>query len=70
MKKYVLVTGSSRGIGRSTALLFAEKGFHVFLNCRRSAKEIAAVKEGIDSSGLGSCEIGRASCRERVLLLV
>lgn len=57
MKKYVLVTGSSRGIGRSTALLFAEKGFHVFLNCRRSAKEIAAVKEEIDSSGLGSCEI-------------
>jgi len=57
MKKYVLVTGSSRGIGRSTALLFAEKGFHVFLNCRRSAKEIAAVKEEIDSSSLGSCEI-------------
>ncbi len=57
MKRYVLVTGSSRGIGRSTALLFAENGFHVFLNCRRSAKEIAAVKEEIDSSGLGSCEI-------------
>ena len=57
MKRYVLVTGSSRGIGRSTALLFAENGFHVFLNCRRSAKEIAAVKEAIDSSGLGSCEI-------------
>lgn len=29
-KKYVLVTGASRGIGRSTALLFAENGYHVF----------------------------------------
>ena len=56
-KKYVLVTGASRGIGRSTALLFAENGYHVFLNCCRSAGEIEEVKKEIDSAGRGSCEI-------------
>lgn len=57
MRKYVLVTGASRGIGRSTALLFSKNGYHVFLNCCRSAAEIKTVKEEIDSAGLGSCEI-------------
>lgn len=56
-RKYVLVTGASRGIGRSTALLFAENGYHVFLNCCRSAREIEEVKKEIDSAGRGSCEI-------------
>ena len=32
-KKAVLVTGSSRGIGRAIALTFAKNGYHVFLNC-------------------------------------
>ena len=31
-KKTVLVTGSSRGIGASTALYFAEKGFNIVIN--------------------------------------
>lgn len=56
-RKYVLVTGASRGIGRSTALLFAENGYHVFLNCCRSAGKIEEVKKEIDSAGRGSCEI-------------
>lgn len=57
LKKYVLVTGASRGIGRSTALLFAENGYHVFLNCYRSGDALESVKAEIDSSGYGSCEI-------------
>ena len=32
-EKNVLITGASRGIGRSTAILFAQNGYHVFLNC-------------------------------------
>jgi len=31
-KKTVIITGSSRGIGASTALYFAEKGFNVVIN--------------------------------------
>lgn len=57
MRKCVLVTGASRGIGRSTALFFAENGYHVFLNCCRSADELEKVKAEIDSAGMGSCEI-------------
>ena len=29
-KKYVLITGSSRGIGRACAVAFAKNGYHVF----------------------------------------
>ena len=31
-KKTVIITGSSRGIGASTAIYFAEKGFNVVIN--------------------------------------
>lgn len=57
MKKHVLITGASRGIGEKTALLFAEKGYHVFLNCCRSAQELKKVKKEIDSMPCGSCGI-------------
>lgn len=60
MKKHVLITGASRGIGRSTALLFVQKGWHVFLNCGKSITELEEVKNEIDSmrgSGVGSCSL-------------
>ena len=53
-KKYVLVTGSSRGIGRACALAFAGAGFHVFINCRESLEQLREVNEEILASG-GSC---------------
>lgn len=57
MKKYVLITGASRGIGRSSALLFAKNNYHVFLNCRSSADELTQVKETIDRIEGASCDI-------------
>lgn len=48
IKKNVLITGASRGIGRSTALLFADKGFHVFLNCNKSIEELQKVQQEIE----------------------
>lgn len=56
-KKTVLITGASRGIGRSCALLFAQKGYHVFLNCRSSLTELEEVRQTIEVQHEGTCEI-------------
>lgn len=47
-EKNVLITGASRGIGRSTAFLFAQNGYHVFLNCNKSVEELKQVQEEIE----------------------
>lgn len=54
-QKYILVTGASRGIGRSIALRFAEEGYHVFLNCSRSLRELRQVQEEILAMEGGGC---------------
>ena len=56
-QKYILVTGASRGIGRSIALKFAREGYHVFLNCRTSLNELEEVQNKILSMPGGSCTI-------------
>ena len=35
-QKTIFITGASRGIGKSIALLFASRGYHTFLNCSSS----------------------------------
>ena len=53
-KKNVLVTGSSRGIGRACALSFAKNGYHVFINCKSSLKQLGETEKEILSAG-GNC---------------
>lgn len=50
-KKRVLVTGSSRGIGREIALRLAADGFAVSVHCRASLSEGAALVEHIRAGG-------------------
>ena len=57
MKKTVLVTGASRGIGRAIALAFAQHNYHVFLNCSRSIDELNSVKTAIETLLGGSCDL-------------
>ena len=52
--KTVLVTGSSRGIGRACALAFAGAGYHVFINCRTSTDKLETLEQEILSAG-GAC---------------
>lgn len=47
MAKICLVTGASAGIGRATALLFAEKGYDVIITGRRGER-LKALKEEIE----------------------
>lgn len=46
-----IVTGSSRGIGRSIAIRFAEEGADVIVNCDRSEREAGKVVEFVRKMG-------------------
>jgi len=51
MNRTVLVTGSSRGIGRGVALQLARDGFDLVLHCRSRRDEALAVAAEIESLG-------------------
>lgn len=46
-KKVALITGASKGIGRSCAIAFAKKGYNVVINYNTSEKEAVKLKEYI-----------------------
>lgn len=56
-KPCVLITGASRGIGRACAILFASRGYHIFLNCRSSVAALQEVQDFIHSLPGGTCEL-------------
>ena len=45
MKKTVLITGASSGIGKATSLLFARKGWNVIAPMRNPEKEAELTQE-------------------------
>ncbi|NIB44238.1 3-oxoacyl-ACP reductase FabG [Pseudomaricurvus alkylphenolicus] len=51
MNKTVFVTGSSRGIGKATALRLANDGYDIVLHCRSGRTEADAVKTEIEQLG-------------------
>ena len=51
MKDVVLVTGSSRGIGKAIALRLAKSGYQVVIHYRVRQKEAEAVQEQINALG-------------------
>lgn len=57
MTKSALVTGASRGIGRSIALQLAEEGYNVAVNYAGSKEKAEAVVEEIKAKGVGSFAI-------------
>ena len=48
--KVVLVTGSSRGIGKATIIEFAKRGYNVVINYLKSDDEAKVLKEEIESN--------------------
>ncbi len=50
-KKTILVTGSSRGIGRAIALRLAQEGYDIVLHCRSRRDEAAQVAAQIEALG-------------------
>ncbi|HCT7480917.1 TPA: 3-oxoacyl-[acyl-carrier-protein] reductase [Staphylococcus aureus] len=57
MTKSALVTGASRGIGRSVALQLAEEGYNVAVNYAGSKEKAEAVVEEIKAKGVDSFAI-------------
>ncbi|MCX7107476.1 MAG: 3-oxoacyl-ACP reductase FabG [Methylococcales bacterium] len=71
MKKTILVTGSSRGIGKAIALYLSKKGFNLVLHCRNQiaqAEAVVAEIETLDQSArLLQFDItDRAQCAEQI----
>jgi 3-oxoacyl-[acyl-carrier protein] reductase len=72
MNKSVLITGSSRGIGKATALALAADGYDVVVHCRSKVTEAQAVSEAAQKLGVKSRVLQfdisqRAVCAEILL---
>lgn len=62
--KTVLVTGSSRGIGKCIAENLAKDGYNVVLNYNKSVKEAKKIKEELENQGI-KIEIFKADVSKR-----
>lgn len=51
MAKTVLITGSSKGIGAATAILFAQKGYNVVINYNESYESASLLCNSLKSNG-------------------
>ena len=56
MKRYALITGASRGIGRAIAIELAKDGCAILLNYKSNHTEAAATKQMIEAAG-GEAEL-------------
>lgn len=64
MSETVLVTGSSRGIGRAIAITLARDGFNIVLHCRTRRDEAIEAQHIVESMGR-SCRILQFDVRDR-----
>lgn len=48
-RKTILITGSSRGIGKAIAVKYAKKGYNIVINCIKNKELLESVKKEIES---------------------
>lgn len=61
----VIITGASRGIGKSAAQLFGRQGFNVLVNYLHSEQEAIKLVNDLNSQGLGLATAYRADVADR-----
>ena len=66
-KKVVLITGASRGIGKSIAILLAEKGYTVIANYNKSEQKALELKHNYKNIDIFQADVSK---REEVKSLV
>lgn len=54
MEKQVLITGSSRGIGKETALYLAKNGYNIGLHCNKNTSKAEEVLKEIEKLGVSA----------------
>lgn len=54
MEKQVLITGSSRGIGKETALYLAKNGYNIVLHCNKNTEKAQDVLKEIKELGVSA----------------
>ncbi|GLU40642.1 SDR family oxidoreductase [Pseudomonas sp. NBRC 100443] len=70
MRKVMLITGASRGIGAATALLAAERGYAVAINYHRQREAADALVRRIrDAGGQAEAFAADVACEEEVVKL-
>ena len=71
MAKTILITGSSKGIGAATAILFAQKGYNVVINYNNSFETASLLCRSLASNGYSVItQKGDVSNRLEVELMV
>ena len=71
MKKTVIITGASKGIGAATAILFAQKGFNVVLNYNDSFESANLLSRSLSQNGFSvSTHKANVSNRLEVELMI
>ena len=54
MEKQVLITGSSRGIGKASALYLAKNGYNIVLHCNKNMEKAIEVQKEIEAFGVNA----------------
>ena len=54
MEKQVLITGSSRGIGKASALYLAKNGYNIVLHCNKNMEKALEVQKEIEAYGVNA----------------
>ena len=54
MEKQVLITGSSRGIGKETALYLANNSYNIVLHCNKNTAKAQEIAREIESLGVSA----------------